>query len=157
MSDLVDKETKCFEYATKQKEWVDAMVKEYQSIIKNDVWEIVPKPKDKSVLSSKWIFKTKHSTDGSIEKYKERFVVKGLSQKEGIDYEESFALVARYTSIRTVLSLEAKNKWNLHQMDVKTTFLNGLIEEEVYIEQPQGFKTDDQEAMYINLTKHCMG
>ena len=128
MSDLVDKEPICFEDATKQKEWVDAMVKEYQSIINNDVWEIVPRPKDKSMVSSKWIFKTKHSVDGSIEKYKARFVARGFSQNEGIDYEENFSLVARYTSIRTVLALAAKKKWKLHQMEVKTSFLNGFIE-----------------------------
>ena len=95
MCDLVDKEPTCFEEAIKQKEWVDAMVKEYQSIIKNDVWEVVPIPKYNSMVSSKWIFKTKHSADGSIEKYKERFVAQGFSQKEGIDYEETFAPVAR--------------------------------------------------------------
>ena len=103
MCDLVDKEPTCFEEAIKHKEWVDAMVKEYQSIIKNDVWEIVPRLKDKSVVSSKWIFKKKHSSDGSIKKYKARFVARGFSQKEGIDYEETFAPVGRYTSIRTFL------------------------------------------------------
>ena len=78
MCDLVDKEPTCFE-ATKQKEWVDAMIKEYQSIIKNYIWEIVPRPKDKLVVSSKWIFKTKHLVDGRIEKYKARFVAHGFS------------------------------------------------------------------------------
>ena len=73
------------------------MAKEYKSIIKNDVWEIVPRPKDKSVVSSKWIYKTKHSADGSIEKYKERFIARGFSHKEGIDYEDTFAPVASYT------------------------------------------------------------
>jgi hypothetical protein len=106
----------------------DAMTEEYQSIIKNDVWEIVPRPKSKDVVSSKWIFKIKHVVDGSIEKYKTRFVTRGFSQKEGIDYEETFALVARYTSIRTIIALASKMKWKLHQMDVKTTFLNGVIE-----------------------------
>jgi hypothetical protein len=86
------------------------------------------------VVSSKWIFKIKHAADGSIEKYKARFVTCGFSQKEGIDYEEAFAHVARYTSIRTIIALAAKMKWKLHQRDVKTTFLNGVIEEEVYIE-----------------------
>ena len=99
------------------------------------MWKVVPRPKDKSVVSSKWIFKTKHSIDGSIEKYKAIFVAQGFSQKEGIDYEETFARVDRYTSIRIVLALASNMKWKLHQMDVKTTFLNGLIEEEVYIEQ----------------------
>ena len=103
------------------------MVEEYQSIIKNDVWEIVPVPKDKLVVSLKWIFKTKHSADGSAEKYKELFVARGFSQKEGINYEETFAPADRYTSIRTILTLASNVKWKLHQMDVKTTFLNGLI------------------------------
>ena len=82
MCDIVDKEPTCFEEATKQKEWVYAMVKEYQSIIKSDVWEIVPRPKDKSVVSSKWIYKTKNSADSSIEEYKAIFVAHGFSQKE---------------------------------------------------------------------------
>ena len=107
--------------------------------------------------SLKWIFKTKHSADGSIEKYKERFVARGFSQKEGIDYEETFALVARYTSIRTILALAYNMKWKLHQMDVKTTFLNGLIEEEVYIEQLQGFKTNDKKNHVCRLKKELYG
>ena len=73
-------------------------------------------------------------TDGSIEKYKARFVARGFSQKEGIDYEETFSPVGRYISIRTIMALASMMKWDLHQMDVKTTFLNGVIEEEVYIE-----------------------
>ena len=97
--------------------------------MKNDVWDIVPKPEGKSVVSSKWIFKIKHAADGSIEKYKARFVARGFSQKEGIDYEETFAPVARYTSIRAIMALASMMKWNLHQMDVKTSFLNGVIEE----------------------------
>ena len=72
-------------------------------------------------------FKIKHAADGSIEKHKARFVARGFSQKEGIDYEETFAPVARYTSIRTIIALAAKMKWKLHQMDVKTTFLNDVI------------------------------
>ena len=105
------------------------------------------------MVSSKWIFKTKHYTDGSIEKYKARFVARGFSQKEGIVYEETFAPIARYTSIRNVLALAAKNKWKLHQMDVKKEFLNGLIEENVYIKQLQGFETDDRKAYVCRLKK----
>jgi hypothetical protein len=83
------------------------MIEEYQSIIKNDVWEIVSRPKSKDVVSPKWLFKIKHAADGSIEKYKARFVARGFSQKEGIDYEETFAPVARYTSIRTIIAIAA--------------------------------------------------
>jgi hypothetical protein len=88
------------------------------------------------VVSSRWLFKIKHVADGSIEKYKARFVAHGFSQKEDIEYEETFAPVARYSSIRTIIALAAKMKWKLHQMDIKTTFLNDVIKEEVYIEQP---------------------
>ena len=112
------------------------MVEEYQSIVKNDVWDVVPRPKKKIVVSSKLIYKTKHSTYESIKKYKARFVARGFSQKEGIDYEETFSPVARYTSIRAILALVVVKKWKVHQMDVKTTFLNSVIEEELYVEQP---------------------
>jgi hypothetical protein len=81
---------------------------------KNEVWEIVPRPKSKYVMSSIWLFKIKHVADGSIEKYKARFVARGFSQKEGIDYEETFTPVAGYTSIRTIIALAAKMKWKLH-------------------------------------------
>jgi hypothetical protein len=85
-------------------------------------------------VTSKWIYKIKHAADGSVEKYKARFVGKGFSQVEGIDYEETFSPIARYTSICTIIALVAFMGWRIHQMDVKKTFLNGEIEEEVYIE-----------------------
>jgi hypothetical protein len=113
------------------------MTEEYQSIIKNDVW----------------LYKIKHVADGSIEKYKSRFVACGFSQKEGIHYEEMFSLIAKYTSIKNIIALAAKMKWKLHKMDVKTTFLNGVIEEEVYIEQPRGFEVEDIKTHVFKLKK----
>ena len=80
-----------------------------------------------SPLNSKWIYKIKYAVDGSIEKYKARFVARGFSQKEGIDYEETFSPIAIYTSIRSVLALATVMKWKIHQMDVKTAFLNGVV------------------------------
>jgi hypothetical protein len=153
MCNLLDEEPTCFEEAIQKKEWADAMKKEYQSIMKNEVWEIVPRSKNKDGVSYRWLFKIKHAADGSIEKYNARFVAPGFSQKEGIDYEETFAHVARYTSIRTIIALAAKMKWKLHQMDVKTAFLNGVIEEEVYIEQPQGFEVEDRKSHVYRLKK----
>ena len=105
------------------------MIEEHQSILNNDVWDVVPRPKDKFVVSSKWLFKIKHALDGIIEKYKARFVDQGFLQKVGIDYEV-FALVARYTSVRIIIAIAASKGWKIHQMDVKTAFLNGVIEEE---------------------------
>ena len=110
MCDIVDQEPTSYEEYIQKKEWVEAMTKEYQSIMKNDFWDIVPKPEGKSVVSSKWIYKIKHVTNGSIEKYKARFVARGFSQKEGIDYEETFAPVERYTSIRTIMELASMMK-----------------------------------------------
>jgi hypothetical protein len=153
MCNLLDEEPTCFEEAIQKKEWADSMTEEYQSIIKNDLWEIVPIPKSKDVVSSKWLFKIKHVADGSIEKYKARFVARGFSKKEGIDYEETFTPMARYTFIKTIIALAAKMKWKLHQMDVKTTFLNGVIEEEVYIEKTQGFEVEDRKSHVCRLKK----
>ena len=132
-------EPSTFEEATSRQVWRDAMMEEYNSIMKNDVWEVVPRLEGKSMVTSKWLYKIKHAADGSIEKYKSLFVARGFSQVEGVDYDETFAPVARYTSIRAVISIAAEMGWKIHQMDVKTAFLNGLIEEEVYIEQPLGF------------------
>jgi hypothetical protein len=109
------------------------------------------------VVSSKWLFKIKHAADGSIEKYKERFVARGFSQKEGIDYEDTFTPIARYTSIRTIIALATKMKWKLHQMDVKTTFLNGVIKEEVYIEKLQGFEVENMKSHVCKLKKALYG
>ena len=93
MCDLVDQEPSSYEESSQKKEWVEAMMEEYQSMMKNDVWNIVPKPENKSMVFLKWIYKIKHAANGSTEKYKARFMSRGFSQKEGIDYEETFGLV----------------------------------------------------------------
>jgi hypothetical protein len=157
LSTVIDSEPSTFADASKHQVWKDAMSEEYNSILKNDVWTVVPRPRNKSVVTSKWLYKIKHAADGSVEKYKARFVARGFSQKEGIDYDEIFAPVARYSSIRTIISLAAVFGWKLHQMDVKTAFLNGEVEEEVYIEQPEGFIHIIKELMYVNLRKPCTG
>jgi hypothetical protein len=108
-------------------------------------------------VTSKWIYKIKHVADGSIERHKERFVARGFSQVEGIDYEETFAPVSQYTSIRMIIALASALCWRLHQMDVKTTFLNGEIEEEVYIEQPNGFVINGKESHVCKLKKALYG
>jgi hypothetical protein len=114
MSRIIDSEPSCHGEATSEQVWQDAMTEEYQSILKNDVWDIVPRLEGRSVVTSKWIYKIKHATDGSIEKYKAIFVAIGFSQVEGVDYDETFAPVARYTSIRSIIALAASMGWKLH-------------------------------------------
>jgi hypothetical protein len=106
MSSIIDSEPSSFQEATDQQVWRDAMVEEYTSIMKNDVWDIVPRPKGKSIESSKWLYKIKHVVEGSIEKFKSRFVARGFSQKEGVGYEETFAPIARYTSFSFIYGME---------------------------------------------------
>jgi hypothetical protein len=94
-------------------------MEEYQYIMKNGIWDIVLGPKGKSTVTSKWIYKIKHTTYGSIEKYKERFVARGFSLKKGVDYEETFSQLNVYTYIRMVIYLASIMKWKIHQMYVK--------------------------------------
>ena len=146
MIDVVEIDPSSFKEVVEKPIWVDAMVEEYEYIVNNSVWEVVLRLADKLVVGSRWIFKVKAATNGSIEKYKAKFVAKGYSQVEGIDYEDTFAPITRYSSIRSILALAAQMGWKIHQMDVKTTFLNGVIEEEVYIKQPKDFETFDWES-----------
>ena len=111
----------------------------------------------KSFVWSRWIYKVKKASDGSVEKYKVRFVAWGFSQIEGIEYEETFAPVTRYSSIWTILALSAQMGWHIHQMDVKTVFLNGIIKEEVYIEQPEGFEIFSSELDVCKLKRALYG
>jgi hypothetical protein len=157
VSSIRESEPSTFEEATSRQVWRDAMMEEYNSIMKNNVWEVVPRPEGKSVVTSRWLYKLKHVADGSIEKCKSHFVVRGFSQVEGVDYDETFAPVARYTSIRAVISIAAEMGWKIHQMDVKTAFLNGLIEEEVYIEQRLGFEVHGRESHVCRLKKELYG
>ena len=139
------------------KDWKEAMESEFQSLIDNKTWELVPLPKGHKSIGCKWIFKIKYSSDGSVERYKARLVALGYLQKEGIDYTETFAPVAKMTSIRTLLALAATDDAEIHQMDVKTAFLNGDLEEEIYMNQPQGFITKGKEKMVCRLFKTIYG
>ncbi|KAF1318371.1 Integrase catalytic core protein, partial [Globisporangium splendens] len=125
-------------YASTRSE-MEACDSEFMSLCKNETWELVPLPRGRKAISSKWVFKVKETVEGLIERYKARLVAKGFLQKYGVDFEETFAPVAKFASIRITLSIAAQHKLVLHQMDVKTAFLNGLLEEEIYMKQPVGF------------------
>ena len=96
-------------------------------------------------IGCKWIYKNKYKADDSLDKHKARLLAKGYAQKEGVDYTETFAPIAKCGSIRTLFSLAAQKGWKIHHMDVKTTFLNGDLKEDVYMDQPEGFSIKGQE------------
>ena len=121
------------------KQWEQAAQTEYDSILQNKTWEIIDLPKGRKAIGSKWVFKLKYDAEGNIDRYKARIVAKGYSQVQGIDYNETFAPVAKFTSIRILLSIAARHDLDIHQMDVKMAFLNGELEEEIYMYQPEGF------------------
>ncbi|MCI12639.1 copia-type polyprotein, partial [Trifolium medium] len=125
--------------AVKSDVWRIAMDQEIESIEKNDTWELVTLPKDARKIGVKWIYKTKYNEKGEVEKYKARLVAKGYSQQHGIDYNEVFAPVARWDTIRTILSHAASQNWPVYQLDVKSAFLHGDLVEDVYVEQPLGY------------------
>ncbi|KAG8927105.1 hypothetical protein FRC01_008017 [Tulasnella sp. 417] len=130
--------------------WSEAARAEYESLLKNNTWDLVDLPERRKALKGKWVFKLKHDPDGNPIKYKARFCVKGYEQVPGLDFTETFAPVARYESIRTLLAMATLKDWHVHQMDVKTAFLNGDIEEEIYIEQPEGFKSGNNKVCKLN-------
>lgn len=98
------------------------------------------------MVTSKWLYKIKHGANGSIEKYKASFVARGLNQKQGEDYNDIFAPVACYTTICSIVALVASQGWTLYHMDVKIAFLHGLLQEEVYVEQPPSFEVHDRKT-----------
>jgi hypothetical protein len=137
--------------------WIDAMNEELQSMDQNQVWDLVNLPSGHKAVGSKWIFKTKLDKDGKIERFKARLVAKGFTQKEGIDYKETFSPVSKKDSLRIILSLVAHYDLELHQMDVRTAFLNGELEEEVYMKQLEDFILNEQENLVCKLKKSIYG
>ena len=132
-------EPKKVEDALNDEFWIEAMKDELQEFVRNKVWYLVPRPSDINVIGTKRIFKNKKDVDGLVVRNKARLVAQGYSQIERIDFEEIFASVARLESIRLLFGIAAHFCFKLFQMDVKSTFLNGDIQEEVYVEQLKGF------------------
>jgi histone deacetylase 1/2 len=113
---------------------------EFDALILNNTWELVQSPPGANVVSGKWVYRHKYNSDGSLARYKARWVVRGFCQEQGIDYEETFSPVVKPSTIRLVLSIAVSSHWPIHQLDVKNAFLHGTLNEIVYCQQPKGFE-----------------
>ena len=139
------------------KKWKEAADSEYKSLIENGTRELVELPSGRKPVGCKWTFKTKHGIDGKVEHYKARLVAKGYTQKHGEDDNETFSPVVRYSSVRALLAFAVQNGMMIHQMDVVTAFLNGTLDEEIYMEQPPGYVKEGMECFVCKMKKSIYG
>jgi len=154
---IAESEPITFEEAARDGHWWQAMEEEIDSIKRNNTWELVELPLNKKPIALKWIYKVKVNANGEIVRHKARLVAKGFLQKAGIDYGEVYAPVARIETVRLVVALATNKDWSLHQLDVKSAFLNGPLEEEVYVQQPIGFVQETDKHKVYKLNKALYG
>ncbi|KAL0551719.1 hypothetical protein IC582_010808 [Cucumis melo] len=157
---LIDEDPKTYQEALNSMEssmWKEVIKSELDSLVMNQAWDLVDLPKGSKSIKCKWIFKRKTKPNGSIERYKARLVVVGYTQKQGIDYFDTYSPVTKITKIRALIALAVINGLLIHQMDVKTVFLNGDLEKEMYMTQPKGFKIPSQENKVCKLRKSLYG
>nr|KYP62479.1 Retrovirus-related Pol polyprotein from transposon TNT 1-94 [Cajanus cajan] len=136
--------------------WKTAMSLEYDALIKNQTWTLVPLPSNRTVVGCKWVYRIKENQDGTINKYKARLVAKGFHQKFGCDYSETFSPVIKPITIRVILTLDVTYHWPIKQVDINNAFLNGFLEEDVYMMQPPGFEVSDK-TLVCKLNKAIYG
>jgi len=143
--------------ALQDNDWVQAMQEELLQFERNKVWRLVPCPKDRHIIGTRWVFRNKLDGSRTVVRNKARLVAQGYNQQEGIDYDETFAPVARLEAIRLLVAYAAHKGIKLFQMDVKTAFLNGVLEEEVYVKQRPGFEDVDHLEYVYYLDKALYG
>lgn len=149
----VDQDPICFEEAVKNDKWKKAMNLEIETIERNNTWYLVDLPKDAKCIGVKWIFNTKLNENGEIEKHKARLVARRYGQEYGVDYMEVFEPVARMDTIRIMIAIASQRGWSSFQMDVKSAFLHGTLEENVYVQQPMGYVVKGSEDKVCKLDK----
>lgn len=139
------------------KQWSQAMAREMESLSLNEVWTLTNLPKGKRAVGSRWVYKTKTGPGGEVLRHKARLVARRFSQQPGTDYDQTFSPVVWGESIRMLLAMAAQENLELHQMDVETAFLNGTLQEEVYMEQPEGYTQQGKEHQVCRLHKSIYG
>ncbi|CAM8886686.1 unnamed protein product [Rhodiola kirilowii] len=155
---LDDVEPTCYSKACKDKKWNDAMLAELKALESNQTWEVTDLPPGKNPVGSKWIYRIKRNSDGTIQRYKARLVARGFTQMEGLDYHETFAPVVKMNTVRTFLAVAVSKNWPLYQLDVDNAFLHGNLEEEVYMSFPPGFyKEEKAQGKVCKLLKSLYG
>ncbi|VVA36257.1 Hypothetical predicted protein, partial [Prunus dulcis] len=150
-------EPSSYKVARYSPEWVTAMQEEISALNTQSTWTLVPPPPGVNIVGSKWIYKVKRNSDGSVSGYKAWVVAQGFSQTQGFDYSETFNPVVRHTTVRLILSLAAMHGWQLRQLDVKNAFLHGDLEEEVYMKQSPGFEDSTHPQYVCKLRKSLCG
>ncbi|GKC03232.1 retrovirus-related pol polyprotein from transposon RE1, partial [Tanacetum coccineum] len=150
-------EPRGFKTAAKDPKWMEAMNEEFQALQQNQTWVLVPRPGSANIIGSKWVYRIKYNSDGTIERYKARLVAQGCSQIPGLDYYHTFSPVVKASTVRIVISLAVLHKWKLHQLDVKNAFLNGHLNETVFMEQPPGFLNHQYPNHVCKLSKALYG
>ena len=133
------------------------MREEIDALLKNETWDLVPKPTGCQPVSCKWVYILKGKFDGSIDRFKDRFVARGFSQHQGLDYEETFSPVTKMATVRTLISLSAKMNWRLWQLDVKNAFLYGELDRDIFMMQPECFVSNDHASYVCKLKKALYG
>ncbi|GJR45342.1 ribonuclease H-like domain-containing protein [Tanacetum coccineum] len=144
-------------HALRDHNWKEAMLDEYNALITNGTWVLVPRPSNVNVVRSIWLFKHKFNADGSLSRCKARLVANGRNQQQGIDCDETFSPVVKPATIRTVLSLAVSRDWPIHQLDVKNAFLHGHLFETVYMHQPPGFVDPTKPGYVCHLQRSLYG
>jgi hypothetical protein len=152
-----DEEPTRYTIAKSHPQWRAAMNEEFQALLKNKTWHLVPPRAGLNVVDCKWIFKLKRKADGSIDRYKARLVAKGFKQQYGVDYDDTFSPVVKPTTIRLLLSLVVSRGWSLRQIDIQNAFLHGHLNEDVYMKQPPDFIDSDRPHYLCKLDKSLYG
>ena len=150
-------EPRTYSQASKNDSWVQAMNSEYQALLRNNTWSLVPPPSSAHIVGCRWIYKLKYRPDGSIDRHKARLVAQGFTQTPGIDYFDTFSPVVKPCTIRLILALAVSFQWLVRQLDVENAFLNGDLEEEVFMTQPQGFVNPTYPTYVCKLHKALYG